>query len=193
MRLYVYALVPPGTALGDLGTGVAGEPLALLPIGGLAAVVGEMEDRPSIAPGSLGVHDEILRRIEAAAGGFLPFPFGAMVDGEAELRDGVGPRAAHFLASIERGRLCDQMTVVVQADDPAAARARLREKLGTLVRAEKLDARASGPSRLTLFHLVPRASLDDYRARASALAAAIAPARVSLTGPWVPYAFTELG
>ncbi|HEY1693603.1 MAG TPA: GvpL/GvpF family gas vesicle protein [Polyangiaceae bacterium] len=193
MRLYVYALVPARTAATGLGAGLTDEPLSLLPLGELAAVVGEMEDRPSIAPGSLGLHDEVLRRVEAAAGGLLPFPFGAMVDGEAELRDGVAPRAAAFLAAIERGRGCDQMTAVVHADDPPAVRALLRERLGTLVRAEKLDPRAAGASRLTLFHLVPRASLDDYRARLSALAAAIAPARVSLTGPWVPYAFTELG
>ena len=53
-RLYLYALVPPGLDAARLGTGLAEEPLQLLALGPLDAVVGEMEDRPSIAPAALG-------------------------------------------------------------------------------------------------------------------------------------------
>jgi Gas vesicle synthesis protein GvpL/GvpF len=193
LRLYVYALVPAGTAVADLGTGIVDEPLHVASVGALDAVYGEVEDRPSIAPGSLAAHDAIVRRIGAAAGRSLPLPFGAMVDDAAELRDGLAPRAAALVAALDLTRDCEQMTLVVEAEGAARLRPRLRDALGGAVRAEKLDARPSGPDRMTLFHLVARPDVPAYRAAVASLAGSLAPARLAVTGPWVPYAFTELG
>jgi hypothetical protein len=70
--------------------------------------------------------------------------------------------------------------------------ARVREVLASLVRAESIETHDTPPLRASVFHLVPRAALADYRAKVESLASSMAPARVVATGPWPPYAFTEL-
>jgi hypothetical protein len=192
MRLYVYALVPPGLAEGALGTGLTDEPLRLVSLGPLDAVVGEMEDRPSIAPASLGTHDEVLRRLGAASDALLPLPFGALVNDASELLEGLTPRLGALAQSLEATRGCDQMTLRVYA--PASfAMAVVHDALRPASRLEKIDPRSSPTLRATLFHLVERARVPEYRARVETLGATLAGARLDVTGPWLPYAFTELG
>jgi hypothetical protein len=70
--------------------------------------------------------------------------------------------------------------------------ARVRSALTSTARAEAVEAHDSPPLRASVFHLVERARLPDYRASVEVVAAAIAPARIAVTGPWPPYAFTEL-
>ena len=215
--LYVYALVPAGLQ-SPLGEGIDGETLRVAPLGALAAVVGEMEDRPSIAPASLRAHDAIVRRIAGTSDAVLPFRFGAMVTSEQELRDGLAPRLEALAVALERTRGCDQMTLRVYGEGaaPAPARdpspagpgtrwlqdrspqvqlaeiARVREALAAMVRAEVVEPGGRPPLRASVFHLVPRAAIGDYRARVEALSRDLAPGRVDATGPWPPYAFTEL-
>ncbi len=209
MKLYVYALVPPGTT-GALGGGIEDEPLRLVALGPLAAVVGELEGRPSIAPATLEAHDGVIRAIARASDAVLPLRFGAMVTDEDELRDGLRPRLRILAEALERTRGCDQMTIRLYADDPDPAErapsgaqwlreraahpllARVRDTLGPLVRAERVEPGAKPPLRASLFHLVDRTRLDEYRQRAHELSGRIAPARLAVTGPWPPYAFTEL-
>jgi hypothetical protein len=215
--LYVYALVPPDLDAA-LGAGLVGEPLVLLALGPLAAVAGEIDDPPSIAPASLRMHDEIVRGIARASDAILPFRFGATVLDPGELAQGLAPRMDALAAALERTRGCDQMTLRLYAEAPprqgppsdagpgtrwlreratqqvAAAPevVRVREALAPLVRAEAIEGSDAPPLRASLFHLVERRRLTEYRAAVETLGAALAPARVATTGPWPPYAFTEI-
>jgi hypothetical protein len=217
--LYVYALVPSGLDA-PLGTGLLDEALRVVPVGPMGAVVGDVDDTPSIAPASLRRHDEVVRRIARASDAILPFRFGATVLSAAELAEGLAPRVRSRDAARSATRGCDQMTLRLysealparSADPPAAgpgtrwlrersaARlaaslpelARVRATLASSVRAESIETHDTPPLRASLFHLVERARLVEYRAQVDALAASIAPARVAATGPWPPYAFTEL-
>jgi hypothetical protein len=68
----------------------------------------------------------------------------------------------------------------------------VRAALAAIVRGESVEMHGAPPLRASVFHLVDRARLEEYRAAVDALAGAVAPARLALTGPWPPYAFTEL-
>jgi hypothetical protein len=216
--LYVYALVP--SALDSpLGAGLLGEALRLVPVGPMAAVVGDIDDVPSIAPASLRLHDEVVRRVARASDAILPFRFGATVIDAAELANGLAPRWENLAAALERTRGCDQMTLRLYGEEQGKHRApardeagpgtrwlrerstadaaseelaRLRAALSSAVRGESVERHDSPPLRASVFHLVQRERLAHYRAAVDALAASIAPARIALTGPWPPYAFTEL-
>jgi hypothetical protein len=217
--LYVYALVPSGLDATSLGRGLVDEPLQVVALGTMAAVVGGVDDTPSIAPASLRRHDDVVRRIAGASDAILPFRFGATVTGAEELTAGLAPRLRALEVALERTRGCDQMTLRLYTETPAApapvpspagpgtawlrARsaqrgaqapelARVREALAPWVRAETIEEHGDSLLRASVFHLVERARIAGYRAEVEALGAAIAPARVAATGPWPPYAFTEL-
>jgi hypothetical protein len=194
--LYVYALVPTGLEAASLGTGLVAEELQIVALGPMDAVVGEVEDTPSIAPASLRRHDDVVRRIAAASDAILPFRFGATVTGPGELASGLGPRLPALAVALERTRGCDQMTLRLHAAEQGAARAPalacVRDALGAWVRAEAVEDHGDSLLGASVFHLVERAGIPAYRARVEALGATIAPARLAATGPWPPYAFTEL-
>ncbi len=122
--LYLYALVgaaPPGAS--DLGTGLAGEPLLLVPVGGLLAVAGTMAGEtpapPAASAAVLAAHDAVVRRLAAMADAILPFRFGQQVAGAAALAAALEPRAAELAAALVRVAGCVQMTLRVFGD-PAA-------------------------------------------------------------------------
>jgi hypothetical protein len=61
--------------------------------------------------------------------------------------------------------------------------------LSALAGAERFQpASATLPD--TLYHLVPKRRVEMYRAVAARVAASRRTARLTLTGPWPPYAFT---
>jgi hypothetical protein len=61
----------------------------------------------------------------------------------------------------------------------------VRESVSRWVRDERVDHRAGVSS---VYHLIPGSVVDRYR-RAAEMAAAAAGLRITLTGPWPPYAF----
>jgi hypothetical protein len=214
--LYLYALVPQGLAT-PLGSGLTGETLRVQAVGPIAAVFGEVDDPPSIAPASLRLHDEVVRRIAGVSDAILPFRFGATVTSVDELAEGLADRLDALAAAMERTRGCDQMTMRVfgHGSQPAPGPpsdvgpgtrwlrerstqvavpeiAVVRAALVALVRAESVEPHGAPPLRASVFHLVERVRLAEYRAAIEALASAVAPSRLALTGPWPPYAFTEL-
>jgi hypothetical protein len=65
----------------------------------------------------------------------------------------------------------------------------LRPALGGLVRAERVQRHDAAPLRASVYHLVDRGAADAYRAAIDGGAAALAPLRVTASGPWPPYAF----
>mgnify|MGYP001489250819 CR=1 FL=1 len=71
----------------------------------------------------------------------------------------------------------------------------LLERLAPLVREARLERTAPGPAGpgpqllASVYQLVPRAQLTAYRAAFDAHPAPAAPHRITLSGPWPPYAF----
>ena len=80
------------------------------------------------------------------------------------------------------------------AGDPRAIPdvARVLDALAPFVRAERRERHESSPLLASVYHLVPRDSLDAYRAAVEA-AARDAGLRVRGSGPWPPYAFAPDG
>jgi hypothetical protein len=76
------------------------------------------------------------------------------------------------------------------AGDPRAipAVARVLDALAPFVRAERRERHERPPLLASVYHLVPRESLDAYRAAVEAAARGAA-LRVRSSGPWPPYAF----
>jgi hypothetical protein len=73
--------------------------------------------------------------------------------------------------------------------------ARVLDAVADLVREEHLESHRRPPLIASAYHLVPRASLDLYRARLDAACAREPRLHVTVSGPWPPYAFApaEIG
>jgi hypothetical protein len=80
-----------------------------------------------------------------------------------------------------------RQAVRAAAAQPPPAACHLLARLAPLVRAERV-APARPPFAATVYHLVERRRLDDYRAALAAAAAALDPPPVA-SGPWPPWAF----
>jgi hypothetical protein len=93
-------------------------------------------------------------------------------------RLGHGPGARYLAA---RGRL-------YQAESVPELNA-LRQALDGLVADELIQRHATPPLLASIYHLVPRAGSRLYRVRLGRAAARLAGRRLTVSGPWPPYAF----
>ena len=75
--------------------------------------------------------------------------------------------------------------------DAAAAPERdpLRPLLGDLVAEERVQRHRTPPLLASVYHLVPRERRAQYRTRVRQAARQLAPLRLTISGPWPPYAF----
>jgi Gas vesicle synthesis protein GvpL/GvpF len=170
--IYLYALVDEESS-GPLGEGVVGEPLQVIPQGGLAAVAGEIPERPRPDRETLERQDAVVRRLAERFGAILPARFGEAFADEAALAKRLAPREREVAAALALVRGCVQMTLrvfgepephpepeAIPAGGPGtrylAARQReierahslpeiepLREALRPLLRAERIERRES--------------------------------------------------
>jgi hypothetical protein len=67
--------------------------------------------------------------------------------------------------------------------------ARVLDALAPLVRGERCERHERPPLVASVYHLVPRAALDEYQAAVAAAAEREERVRVTTSGPWPPYAF----
>ncbi len=212
MSLYLYGL--SDQAPQALGTGLGGEALESFSFGGLTAFCGRMEAPPPVDAETLRAHDAVVSRLVERTDALLPARFGALVAGALELEQRLAPPA--LLAAIENVRGCRQMTlrifgearmrepVLAGASDGSGEGTRyllekrrqasaapefdpIRAALAPLVKAERCERSEQAPLIGTLYHLVPRGHIDDYR-RATGDDRWM-PLRVRAGGPWAPYAF----
>ena len=215
--LYLYALVDEEPA-GALGEGIAGEPLRLFRHGPVAAVVGEIGDRPRPNPDILQRQDAVVRRLAELFGAILPARFGEAFADESALAARLDSRTGDLAAALVLVRGCVQMTLRIFGEAETSemeidassgpgtrylesrrqerARARslpeidpLREALQPLLRAERIERHAAGRLLGTAYHLVPRAQTGAYLATLEEARQRIGARRVAASGPWPPYAF----
>jgi gas vesicle protein GvpL/GvpF len=218
MSLYLYALVDEAPA-GPLPQGIAGEPLRLIPQGGIAAVVGEPGSRPRPEREAIQRQDAVVRRLAEIFGALLPARFGEAFADENALAERISPRAEDLAAALSLVRGCVQMTLRVfgeaeaipETDTDASrgpgtryleSRQRehqrtrtlpeiepLREALRPLLRAERIERHEAGRLLGTAYHLVPRDDTDAYLAALEEARERIGGHRIAASGPWPPYAF----
>jgi hypothetical protein len=65
----------------------------------------------------------------------------------------------------------------------------IRQLLAGLVSDERVQRHATPPLLASMYHLVPRGRRAEYRARIVRAARRLAPLRLTVSGPWPPYAF----
>jgi hypothetical protein len=212
LSLYVYAFVM-GRASKPLGLGMARKPLRTLRVQN-ARIVFEETDAPPPSARTLRAHDRVVRRLGRSFEAVLPVRYGSVASDRAALKERVRAIADPVERALLRVGGAVQFTLRVsgRAAKPVVSRgggpgtrfmaeriaryripeiASLTERARPYVRALKEERTATARSFATAYHLVPRSEIRRYR---SAVRAAIPDLRVSvsLTGPWPPYAFTEL-
>jgi len=222
--LYLYALVGAEPA-GPPGTGVAGEPLAVVRCGGLLAVAGEIAARPAVTAEALARHDAAVRHLAAQVPALLPARFGECLPDAGALAAALLPRAPEIVRALALVEGCVQMTLRVfgppnpPEEAPAGAElppgagpgarylaarrraaspglpeiAALRQALQPLLRAERVERHATGDLLATAHDLVGRGEAADYLRIVEALAGELAGRKVTVSGPWPPYAFAPEG
>jgi Gas vesicle synthesis protein GvpL/GvpF len=216
-NLYMYALIGAGPE-GDLGTGLAGEPLRLVRRDGVGAVVGELSALPEVSADALSTHDATVRRVAELAPAILPVRFGQALPDERSLVAWLAEREEELAKALAQVEGCVQMTLRVFGEQaertegtPRTAgtasagtryleerrRARtlpeiapLREALRPLLRAERIE-RSLGQGLLlgTAYDLVGRSEAGEYARLIAEMAPQLEPFRVTASGPWPPYAF----
>jgi len=213
--LYGYAFTDAAPGGLERVRGVLDEPVQALTVHGLTAVVGELPTRPLPDARSLRRHDAVVRALTAACRGVLPIRFGQTAGDVDEFASRIAPRQAALEDALRLVTGSLQMTLRVlgepvgEPSPPPSATSgagtrylearrraldvpglsRLRAHLAAYVRADGVRHAPLGPFRASLYQLVLRSRLAEWRARLAEFA--FPPElRVTVSGPWAPYAFT---
>jgi hypothetical protein len=218
--VYLYAVLS-GRPACEVGRGVCAEPLRVVALADLVALVGDVSEPPAPTAAALQAQDTVLRRLAAAVEGLLPARFGTLLVDDAALTTALEGRRPALVQALGRVAGCEQMTLRLWGDSTAVAppatpagggpgtrylagrraaheHARrvpeldpLRGRLAGLVRGERVERHDRPPLLATVQHLVLRGAGDRYVDAVNDARATLAPWRVSVTGPWLPYAFGE--
>jgi hypothetical protein len=219
-RVYLYGLLSATPAC-ETGLGVCAERLRLVAVGDLVALVGDVGEPPAPTALTLRAQDAVLRRVAAVVDAVLPVRFGTLVADDAALAESLVPRRSQLARALDRVSGCEQMTLRVWGEVTAAApppaeaaggpgtrylvgRRRAHEwahrvpeleparrRLGDLVREERAERHDRPPLLATVQHLIPRGAGGRYLEAIAAARDSLRPWRVSVTGPWLAYAFAE--
>ena len=208
-ELYVYALAARGLAP---RLRMHGRTLHVLPIGPADVVVERRRSAPELSAESLQQQHAIVVDLAERVDALLPARFGSSLP-EAALRSTIESRAAEIDAALAHVRNRAQMTIRVFGEPIASAAADGPPTTGTAFLEMRRRAHASPPEvavirtaigdradderiepgargvRVTVFHLVARDRVADYRVAASRLPSLLAPHHVTVSGPWPPFAF----
>lgn len=197
--------------------GMAGEPLALVPVGGLAAVVGALEGPPEASIAALCRYNAVLCELANSLPAVLPVRFGTCIAGVQELAFVLRAREASLKAALREVRGRVQMTLrgtdtglaeEAQAEPDTGQGGSGRDYLHGLARAAARDRAVPGLAPVvaavsrwvraervecrgelaSVYHLIPRGSVEAY-AGAARRAAQEKGVPVVLTGPFPAYAF----
>ena len=216
MILCVYAVaVPPEKRIAVRG--LDDERLRAVTVGRVTAIVGELTHPPRPTQGTLRKYSEVVQKLAERLPAVLPARFGTCMQDLIELTFILQSRQQSLLRNLRdvRGRV--QMTGrIFQSSAPNAGRATsiasagsgaeyLRARAAAATREKEVDGFASvraavrrwirdervekqGPI-ASVYHLVPRGQAEQYR-RTLEHAAREAGLRLTVSGPWPPYAFS---
>lgn len=183
-------------------------------VGRLTAAIERLDRRPPVAEAALRVQHEIVMRLAGSVDAILPVRFGALVEA-AELEQLIAARGEVIARALDvvRGRI--QMTVRIRervdSIAPAASRAASAAPSGTAYLEARRAAASGRPSTeaaavdavvgnlaaasvhdrredrniTSVYHLIARDAVDDYRRALTALPSS----RLVVSGPWPPFAF----
>jgi hypothetical protein len=211
--LCVYAIVAATTGRIHV-RGIRGEALRAVATGRIAAVVGEHRAAPRPTPPSLRAYHAAVERLAREVPAVVPVRFGTLFGDHGELEIVLRARASTFTRTLHHVRRRLQMTIRVVVDEhelepeiavdrrsgtaylrsrsarvtrpsrhPAIAR--LRQVVQRWVRDERVEHRGRV---VTIYHLVPRGSVETYR---RAVQAGPPGERLVVGGPFAPYAFAD--
>ena len=190
--------------------GIAGEPLQAIHVGRLDAIVGRVRAIPKPTDRNLRRYGETMSVLWRRMPALLPARFGTSARDVENVRAMVRARERLIRRRLRAVRHRAQMTirlVTTHSDPPAAierssgtsylrsrqreqavpAFAPLRAAVRRWVREERVESR---PGIASIYHLVPRGSVERYRS-ALARAAQEAGVRMIASGPFPPYAFAD--
>lgn len=190
--------------------------LQLVPVGPILAAVEPIDAAPPLSEAALRAEYALVIRLFQRFPAVLPVRYGAVVE-PAELRRVVAARQQMLTRALDAVNGRAQMTVRVFDPRPAegspqtrpsrtgaaylrgrraAARPappaivhRIRRAVKPLVTLERLDA-GRGGVRASLHHLIAQSQARRYRALVDVVVGRAASPRVTVTGPWPPFAFT---
>jgi hypothetical protein len=183
-------------------------------VGRLTAAIERIDRRLPVAETALRAQHEIVMQLAASVDAILPVRFGALIE-EAELEQLIATRGEILARALDvvRGRI--QMTVRIRErvdqQAPAAARAASAAPSGTAylearraaaggcpsteaaavdalvgnLAAASLHDRSRDRNITSVYHLIARDAVDDYRRALTALPSS----RLVVSGPWPPFAF----
>jgi hypothetical protein len=213
MSVHVYAICD-GDAEASPSTGIGAQPLRMVRCGRLAALVSDSGgDAPSGREEELWQHEQAVEALMAGHD-VLPMRFGArLADDEAvavllraregELRRGLlrvaggielGIRATPSAPAPERSTGSCYLDGLKRRDELAGElQRRIEHALAPLARDSRFSRPRYAAGTVASAHLVERERLEEFRARAAALAEELDSAALSCTGPWPPYSFAEPG
>jgi hypothetical protein len=190
--------------------GLEGEPLRVVTISRVSAIVSELRHAPSATYDRLRRYDAAMHRLANRYAAILPVRFGTCLTRD-ELEVILRERQQSFRRALRHVRRRVQMTVrIVGAErqkrdhvDRArtgveylrrrAAEAAIpafdpvRDAVRRWVRDERIETRDRIAS---VYHLIPRGAAEAYRGAAVRRASELG-LRATISGPFPPYAFTE--
>ena len=208
--LYVFALTGEVAAPFEFD----GHRIEFIGSSGLGAAVERVAARPQVSEATLRTQHEIVMRISTHVDDLLPARFGAFVD-DRELEEIVAIRRNVIAEALDlvHGRV--QMTIRIRETTPSADRAdrsgsgtattgtaylearraaavhtvppdaaSMIAAVGRLVAAQRSE-NGQGRSVASIYHLIERRHLDQYRAALSGVPSSI----ITVSGPWPPFAF----
>jgi hypothetical protein len=217
--LYAYAAAAARPT--RLGAGADHEPLRVVEVGPVFVVVGERKESPVPTEGTLRSHDGVVRAVARVADAVIPFRFASCFDDESALKRDLHPIAAELRSALALVDGCDQMTARLfdprrLPSPPAEESLHIRIGQGTryltqraamdrepeglrtlcaalkpLVRAERVERHTVTPLVATVYHLVERTQRRAYAAAVRRVGRSLAPATVTVSGPWPAYAFAR--
>lgn len=213
---HVYGIVgrPVVVGAGDLRCGAFGERLEVLSAGdgNVHAIAGLLHEPPRPTVEAIRGHDRVLRTAAGLSGAVVPMRFGQTFRSREQVVEALvdqQPRLKELLAHVS-GAV--QMTVRIQTASPTAGPqadagpgtrylasrraagadaevAAVREACREFAREMLVETarERARPWHATLYCLVPREKLSDWRRSIASLTHV----HLAISGPWPPYAFVE--
>jgi len=211
--LYLYAFVRESAEVPDV-TGVGGEPVTLVPLGTVAAVVAEGVGALESTDENVLAHAHVIDALAAANDAVLPVRFGRGFGDRDDLQAAVTRLADELEDRLDEVSGCVEIGLHVAA--PAqhthaadSGRDYMQHRLRDLARADAVAAdihaplaeraRAATRSRsvgttalLRAAYLIPATDVEAFRASVDEAQRRHGEFSFACTGPWPPYSFAVL-